>query len=100
MQDRQLIAVLPLPDTPAELASEDDARPVVKLFAEGGELQLSRIQLYRDVYYLTAEQVDPYGTPGSSNPIYARRRPIPGAGRQQPYEPRRDGSSVRSRPTP
>ena len=32
-------------------------------------MQLSRIQLYRDVYYLTADQVDPYGTPGSSNPI-------------------------------
>ncbi|MCU0872047.1 MAG: signal peptidase I [Pirellulaceae bacterium] len=69
MQDRQLIAVLPLPNAPAGVTSEDDARPVVKLFAEGGELQLSRIQLYRDVYYLTAEQADPYGMPGISNPI-------------------------------
>lgn len=69
MQNRQLIAVLTLPDAPAEAADEDVARPIVKLFAEGGELQLSRIQLYRDVYYLTAEEVAPYGMPGISNPI-------------------------------
>ena len=69
MQDRQVIAVLTLPDTPTKAAGEGDSRPVVKLFAEGGELQLSRIQLFRDVYYLTAEQVDPYGVPGISNPI-------------------------------
>lgn len=69
MQDRQVIAVLTLPDMPADAAGQGDSRPVVKLFAEGGELYLSRIQLSRDVYYLTAEQVAPYGVPGNSNPI-------------------------------
>ena len=69
MQDRQLVAVLSLPDAPAEAANEGDDRPVIKLFAKGGELQLSRIQLYRDVYYLTPEQVNPYGPPGIPNPV-------------------------------
>lgn len=69
LQDRGVNAFLTLPDAPAGTADEDDARPSIGLFAEGGELQVSRIRLYRDVYYLTAAQVDPYGTPGISNPV-------------------------------
>lgn len=69
MQDQQLVATLLLPEPPPQPAGAEPSRPVIKLFARGGELHLSRIQLFRDVYYLTVEQAMGYPMPGTANPV-------------------------------
>ncbi len=72
MQDDSLIASLTLEDGEADsLADEPEEGQQIGIFAENCEVALQRIQLFRDVYYLTIEEMKmgSYTSGAAPNPI-------------------------------
>ena len=70
MQDDRLIAFLTAEeDEAASQADELEESQRIAVFAEDCGATLQRIQLFRDVYYLTVEEMGPYSASGIPNPI-------------------------------
>jgi len=70
MQDDRLIASMtPEEDEAASQADDLEESQRIAIFAEDCGATLQRIQLFRDVYYLTVEEMGPYSESGTPNPI-------------------------------
>ncbi len=75
MQDDSLIASLTLEDgEEGSQADELERSQRIAIFAEDCGATLKRIQLFRDVYYLTVDEAGHYGSPATPNPIQLDNR--------------------------